>query len=178
MKKAFTILMAAVMLFVLSASAFAAATTENVLNWTDVEADVEKAGMDAGFVQIGDMNLKMWLPSVFKEEELTEEDIENGYIAYLVTKDNAEIISIMSVDIGASLEAWEKELPDYGVTDAEMGIINGFKALIYSVPEDDTMCVDFEADSGEILEFTFYPMSDEEFASVASLITMSLQSIE
>ena len=82
MKKAFAILMAAVMLFVLSASAFAAATTENVLNWTDVEADVEKAGMDAGFVQIGDMNLKMWLPSVFKEEELTEEDIENGYIAY------------------------------------------------------------------------------------------------
>jgi hypothetical protein len=59
-----------------------------------------------------------------------------------------------------------------------MGIINGFKALIYSVPEDDTMCVDFEADSGEILEFTFYPMSDEEFASVASLITMSLQPIE
>ena len=178
MKKLVAVLMAIAMLCALSVSAAAETTTENVLNWTDVEEDVKAAGLEGDFVQIGDNNLKMWLPSAFSESELTDEDIENGYIAYLVTDNESEVIAIMSVNLGESLEEWEEELPDYGITDAEMGVINGYKALMYSTPENDTMCVDFETEDGEILEFTFYPMSDEDFSGLAFLITMSLQPLE
>lgn len=178
MKKLIAVFLAIAMLCALSVSAAAATETENVLNWADVEADVEASGIAGDFFQIGDNNLMMWLPSVFSEEELTEEDIENGYLSYLTTSDGSAVIAIMSVDIGESLEDWEEELPDYGVTDAEMGVINGYKALMYSTPEDDTMCVDFETEGGEIIEFTFYPMSDEDFSGLAFLITMSLQPIE
>ena len=180
MKKLLAILMVLAMLFALSVSAAAATATtaENVLNWTDYEADVNATGIDADFVQIGDLNLMMWLPSVFSEAELTDEDIQNGYVSYLVTDDESAVIAIMSRDLGMSLEEWEQELPDYGVTDAEMGIVNGYRALVYSTPEDDTMCIDFEVESGEILEFTFYPMSDEDFQAVASIIIASLQPIE
>ena len=149
-----------------------------VLNWSDIEADVEAAGIDAKFVQIGDMNLKMWLPSVFTEQELTEEDVKNGYLSYLTTADGSAVIAIMKLDIGESLEEWEKDLPNYGVTDAEMGIVNGYRALVYSVPKDDTMCIDFEAESGEILEFTFYPMSDEGYQATSAIIMTSLQPVE
>ena len=165
------------MLFALSVSAAAApaTTAENALTWEDFEADVKAAGIDADFVQIGDLNLMMWLPSVFSEAELTEEDIQNGYVSYLVTDDESAVIAIMRKDLGMSLEEWEQELPDYGVTDAEMGIVNGFQALMYSVPEDDTMCLDFETESGEVLEFTFYPMSDEGYQAVAAIIMASIQ---
>ena len=84
----------------------------------------------------------------------------------------------MKLDIGESLEEWEKDLPNYGVTDAEMGIVNGYRALVYSVPKDDTMCIDFEAESGEILEFTFYPMSDEGYQATSAIIMTSLQPVE
>ena len=180
MKKLIAILMAVTMLCTFSATAMAAtaAVSENVLNWSDIEADIEELGIDADFVQLGDMNLMMWLPNVFSEQELTEEDVENGYLAYLTTDDESAVIAVMSVDLGESLEEWEKELPDHGVTDAEMGTVNGFQALMYSMPEDDCMCLDFERENGEILEFTFYPMSDEDFTGVASIIMMSLQPIE
>ena len=176
MKKLLAILLVLAMLSALSVSAAAAtATAENVLTWTDFEEDVKATGIDADFVQIGDLNLMMWLPSVFSEQELTDEDVQNGYLSYLTTDDGSAVIAIMSVDLGESLEEWEQELPDYGVTDAEMGIVNGFQALMYSVPEDDTMCLDFETESGEVLEFTFYPMSDEGYQTIAAIIMASIQ---
>ena len=179
MKKLLAILLVLAMLSALSVSAAAAtATAENVLTWTDFEEDVKATGIDADFVQIGDLNLMMWLPSVFSEQELTDEDVQNGYLSYLTTDDESAVIAIMSVDLDESLEEWEQELPDYGVTDAEMGIVNGYRALVYSTPEDDTMCIDFEVESGEILEFTFYPMSDEDFQAVAAIMMTSLQPIE
>ena len=79
MKKLFAVFIAAAMLFALSipASAATAATAENVLNWTDFESNVEAMGIDADFVPIADLNLMMWLPSVFSEEELTEKVLVN-----------------------------------------------------------------------------------------------------
>ena len=117
MKKLLAILLVLAMLSALSVSAAAAtATAENVLTWTDFEEDVKATGIDADFVQIGDLNLMMWLPSVFSEAELTDEDIQNGYVSYLTTDDESAVIAIMSKDLGISLEEWEQELPDYGVT--------------------------------------------------------------
>ena len=154
------------------------ASAENSLNWSAVETTVKESEIDADFVQIGNLNLKMWLPSIFVGQELTDEDIRNGYIAYITTADESAAISVVTADIGESLVDWQAGLQKFWIKGAEIGTVNGLQAVFYSSGADDSMCLDFEVESGELLEFTFYPMSDKEFQSLAAIIMASVQPIE
>ena len=180
MKKLIAILMTVALLCSLSVSAMAATTTEMAeLVWEDFAETAEAVDADAGFYQIADWDLYMWIPSIFAEQELTEEDIEYGYISYLTPEDeSAAVAIIVDDDQGMSLEEWEQALNDAGY-ETEIGAINGIKALVYEDPEADTLHVLYILlDSDQTMEFIFWPMSDEGFAGVASIMIASLQSEE
>ncbi len=149
----------------------------NEVYWEDIAPSVEEAGWEGEFVAFDEIAIQMFVPSVLKSTELTDEDKETGYIAYYMTDDETSAVSVMYVDVqGMDLAQYQEYLegePD--VAEIDPGIINGIEVLTYTIPEKDTACVSIATQAGYILEFAFTPMSDEGFASVAQIMMASIQ---
>lgn len=175
MKKLIFIVFVVLMLSFVSVSAQETAVKE--INWSDVAEAVEKSGIEGAFCDISDIGLMMWIPAVMNDMELTEEDMADGMVAFLATDDGDGIVVVNYMDLeGATLdEGYEGLLEDPSYTDVDMGVINGLKALSYTVPESNMLGISFEDEDGYMAQFLFYPISDEGFAQVASIMAASIQ---
>ena len=164
----------------LTFSAVFAQETETVqeINWEDVAPALEESGLEGEFCAVSDFGISMWVPVQLHEVELTEEDVENGYISYLTTDDEDVAVAIICADgEGMTLEDYMAYLESTeDVSDVEYGLVNGIEAVSYDY--DGNMNLAFITDAGYILEFTFGPMSDEGFATVASIMAASIQTVE
>ena len=166
---------------VLTGTAFAQAEITTTINWEDVSAMVEEAGISGDFYAVGDSGLCMWIPDdVFTEVELTDEDVENGFMAYLATEDESAVVSVTYAQIeGIDVDGYYEALTDTeGVEELEMDAINGIAAVSYEMPEQDSWTISFVDDEGYVYEFTFAPMSDEGFQQVAAIMAASIQTVE
>ena len=160
----------------LSLALFSAAALAAEINWSDVEANA--AEIDAAFVSIDQVGLKIWVPSVFQSVELTAEDTENGYIAYFQPADETAGVGVTYTDVsGMSLEDYAAALPGVGATSIDNVQINGLPGVSYDLEETSTSVVAFATDAGYILEFAFAPMSDEGFAAIAYMMVSSIQAM-
>ena len=175
--KKFLLIMAAVLLLTASAVCAQETATVTEVNWSDIEQTVLENDLGGGFYSVGELGIKMWIPDVLTETELSEEDIENGYLSYLTTQEEDAVAAITATDLdGVSLKDYAKLLEgEDGVKEIEYVLLNGIEAVSYDMPENDTMTVSFGTDTGYIVEFTFWPMSDEGFAAVAALMAASIQ---
>ena len=149
----------------------------NEVYWEDIAPSVEEAGWEGEFVAFDEIAIQMFVPSGGKSTELTDEDKETGYIAYYMTDDETSAVSVMYVDVqGMDLAQYQEYLEgESDVAEIDPGIINGIEVLTYTIPEKDTACVSIATQAGYILEFSFTPMSDEGFASVAQIMMASIQ---
>ncbi|MBO4537387.1 MAG: hypothetical protein J5694_00775 [Erysipelotrichaceae bacterium] len=165
---------------VLTGTAFAQAEITTTINWEDVSAMVEEAGISGDFYAVGDSGLCMWIPDVFSEVELTDEDVENGFMAYLTTEDESAVVSVVYAQIeDVNVDDYYTLVADIeGVEELEMDAINGIAAVSYEVSEQDSWTVSFVDDEGYVYEFTFAPMSDEGFQQVAAIMAASIQTVE
>ncbi len=171
MKKIASFVLAAAMLVLCAASAFA---TE--VNWDTFEEQAAETVAKGEFVTFDEISVKMWVPSILPAVELTDEDQEQGYIAYFMTEDEAAAISVMYVDVdGMELEEYKAKLEEAGATDIEDVVINGLPAVSYTLEESDTACVAFTTEAGYILEVAAAPVSDENFAGVITMVMASIQ---
>ena len=172
MKKLFAIVLA----LVLALSAIPAlAATE--LNWSDVEAAV--ANVDARFVLIEEVSAIMWVPAELQQIELDKEYLDAGYIGVFTTEDGSYIVGIQYMDVGgAALSDFVAAMTEVGGAEFEEGIVNGIPCLTFSLPEADAGCVAIATENGYFLVFTFAPISDEEFATVAGFMIASIQPME
>ena len=59
---------------------FALAEEAPALNWEDFEPALEASGVSGQFYTFDEIAVKMWLPEGINPTELTEEDVDNGYI--------------------------------------------------------------------------------------------------
>lgn len=183
MKKMMAGLLASCML--LSAAPAYAAETEAAapveVNWSDVTDALEAAGQDplemGDFYTFNDIACMMWAPHGLEPQELTEEDTENGMIAYFSTEEGDAAASVVYVDLGGEDLAYYKGLlaEDEDVSDLSDIVINGINGIGYDLKDKDSRSVAFETDSGYVLEFTFAPVSDENFESVLTMMMASIQ---
>ncbi len=135
-------------------------TTE--LNWSEVESGLAEMGLEGDFVTLDEVAVKLWIPASMTRSELTEEDVEQGFIAHFLDEDNTTQISVVYVNVeGASLEDYAAALPEYGATDIESLVINGLPAISYTVAETDSLSIAFTTEAGYILEMTMTPISVE-----------------
>ena len=170
MKKFLAILM------VLCMFACAAMAESAEVNWADVEPSVAEAGIEGNFVSVADLGIKMFVPAGFQEAELSDEDVQAGYISYLTTEDQSAVMAIMYADLGgASLEDYANTLPQVGATEIEPGTINGIPVVTYDMPENNTLNVAMLTDTGYGIEFIFSPANDDGLKSVAAIMTASIQ---
>ena len=160
MKKLIAILIS-LCLMLAAAGAFAeTATTE--MSWETVEPLLETYGLKGDFETFDDVALQIWIPSSMTRLELTQEDVDKGFIAHFLDEDQTAQVSVVYVDVdGTTLEEYEKMLPDYGVSDIEELVINDIPALSYTVEETDSVTIAFETEGGYILEITMAPKSAE-----------------
>ena len=160
MKKLIAILIS-LCLMLASAGAFAeTATTE--MSWETVEPLLETYGLEGDFETFDEVAIQIWIPSSMTRSELTQEDVDKGFIAHFLDEDQTAQVSVVYVDVdGTTLEEYEKMLPDYGVSDIEELVINDIPALSYTVEETDSVTIAFETEGGYILEITMAPKSAE-----------------
>ena len=178
--KKFLFVVLAVMLLTFSAAFAQETETVNEINWTDVEPAVAEAGISGDFAAVSDLGIMMWIPDVFSEIELDEEDVEDGFICILATEDEEEGVMVFYEDFeGAGLEDLLAVLSEEeDVEEPEMGVINGIPALTYTDVENDALNVVFMTDEGYAVVFSFFPMSDEGFSQVAAIMAASIQAVE
>ena len=160
MKKLIAILIS-LCLMLSAAGAFAeTATTE--MSWETVEPLLETYGLEGDFETFDEVAIQIWIPSSMTRSELTQEDVDKGFIAHFLDEDQTAQVSVVYVDVdGTTLEEYEKMLPDYGVSDIEELVINDIPALSYTVEETDSVTIAFETEGGYILEITMAPKSAE-----------------
>ena len=179
MKKLLVVVLAVMLLTFATVSAQETQTVAEV-NWNDVASYAEAVDPNGKFFLVADTGLKMWVPSWMESVELAEADMAEGMIVFLVSNDGNTFAVVNYLDLeGATLEdGYEGLLELSNYKDVEMGVINGLKALSYTAVEEDMIGLSFVDTDGYMIQFLFYPASDEAFAQVAALMGASIQEAE
>ena len=179
MKKIMLVVLAVLMLTFAAVSAQETQTVTEI-NWEDVAEIAAEVDSEAQFFLIGETGMAMWIPSVFHDVELTQEDVDAGMVAFLSTEDADAFVTVMFMDLEGSTfdDVYANILADSDYTEVEQGISNGLPAITYTYEEGDTMTVAFVNDEGGVLQFMFSPKSNEGFAAVASFMMASIQIAE
>ena len=167
MKKLFALMLALCLLC-------SVAMAEDTLSWENVAETA--AQIEGEFHSFKEIAVKIWIPAVLEECELSDEDKEEGYIGYFQTADETAAIGIQYVDMsGTGLEAYAELLKENGIDESsiEAGTVNGIECLSYA--NEDNGVLAFATQKGYILEVAAGPMTDEGFQSVASIIFSSIQ---
>ena len=169
MKKRLALLLAVIMaVFSLGMVSFAKETNVTEMSWSDGEQAVKESGIKGSFVTLDEIDIKFWIPNDYKPVKITDEEKEEGYIAYYENPKTNGVVSVMYVDLeGMSLENYKKELKGMSdVKDIEDCIINDIKCIGYRMPEQDSLTLSYGTENGYILEFTFAPVTDEDDDSI------------
>ena len=166
-----------------STAVFAEETESSVteLNWEDIEAMNEMADEDiisqGSFVVFDEIDCMMWVPDALQEVELTDEDVEAGYIGYFQAEDESATVAVMYVDAdGMDYDGYKEYLEgSEDVAEVEEMVVNGNPCISYDMPDNDYTCLTFPTQAGRFLEFTFAPMSDENFQGIVAIMGASIQ---
>lgn len=174
MKKLICVLM--VLCLVVTAAA-ALAEAAPALNWEDFSPILEASGVSGEFYTFDEVAVKIWLPEGMYPVELTEEDQENGFIGYFMPEDESGAVSVVYVDVnGMSLEEYGEYLAsEAGATEIEVGTVNGFPCVSYTLPEQDSVSVTFTTEAGYALEVTCTPLSVENADLLWGAVISSIQ---
>lgn len=172
MKKLVCVLMALCLML-----AATTALAEATLNWSDFESVLADAGVNGEFVTFDEIAVKIWIPEGLNAVELTQEDIDKGFIGYFAPEDESASLSIVYVDVnGMTLEQYGETLASQeGVTDIEYGTVNGLPCVTYQIPGQDSVSIAFTTEAGYVLEVTCWPLSQDNAMLVWGAVTASIQ---
>lgn len=176
MKKLFAVIAA---LCLLCSAALAEEPVQ--VNWSDTfEAAIAAGNVEGDFVTFDEIAIKFWLPAELKAAELTDEDVENGFIGFFTDDQNEAQVSVVYVDVdGMTIEEYTELLKNEdGVTEIEPVILNGLPAVNYQIPGDSSLNVAFATQMGYILEITMAPTNVEGAEMVWGAVAASIQSAE
>lgn len=178
--KRILIIVVAVLMLTVSAVFGQETATELEIKWEDVASVAGEVDPDGGFQPVSDTGLEMWFPSIFVEEEVTDEDLADGMVAFYSSVDASAFVAVNYIYLdGAELEdAYAGLLIDENYEDVEMGFVNDLKVLSYEAVEEDMTGLSFIDTDGYMIQFLFYPASDEGFSAVAALMGASIRVIE
>ena len=170
MKKIIATLIALAMLLALP---FALAEEVPAINWEDVEAAAED--IEATWYTFDDVALQVWVPDIFENQEITEDDDETVIGKFVVPDETAAIyVQYVEGEEGQSLDDVIASLEANGATDIDRCLLNGIDAASYSIPDVDAVYVVMATELGNCVQFVMMPASDEDFGSVAQLVTASI----
>ena len=147
--------------------------TMPTLNWEDVEADAKKADPEGDFVAFDEIHLKMWVPSLLTEQELTDEDTAEGCYGYYADADDVSGFAVYYYD-DQTIAEYAEEIEGYdNCTAPEPTMVNGYSTFTYKNTEFDTSSVVLNAGK-DCVEITFWPANDEDFSRLTTYMIASI----
>ena len=82
------------------------------LSWDMVSESA--AEVEGDFVTFDEIAVKIWVPAVMQAVELTDEDVENGYIGYFSNEENTWNLAVVYANVdGMSIEDYAADLIQY-----------------------------------------------------------------
>ena len=194
MKKLIALLLAALVLASIPCAAFAEAEKQDV---TPIEAPVEEEvdetpeyywenlvpyleafGFEGQFYSLTYYGLDMWVPDELEFQEITDEDIDNGVVAYATDADENWKFMVLNLVYDQEIESlyeWQELLKEQeGIEESVICYVNDLIVLEYMLPEKDAFVCDLRVNDGSILEFVWGPFSDEVYALNAGFMSNSL----
>ena len=174
MKKIFSLLLALSLVFCLTSAAFADAT-QTEYNWTDVGSTVlDFFGDDSNICKIDEVDALFWVPGYFHIVELTPEDEAENCIGYLVNNDGSAFMLLYYQDM--PVPTLDNLLSSYRASghNARMITVNSVPAVLMQDTTSNSLSVSFQTEEDKMLQFFFYPASDENYAVIFDLIISSI----
>ena len=143
------------------------------INWADAESAA--ADIEGSWYTFETLALQMWVPDIFENADITEDDDPTMIAKFLVPDGSAAIYGqYVKGYEGATMENAIASIEANGGQEIERCTLNGLDAVSYSYPDMDAVYVTFVTESGNFVQFIFTPVSDEGFKAVAQLVTASI----
>ena len=146
--------------------------------WEDLEPYLKALGLEGGFYSLSYYGLDIWVPDDLEFQTLTDEEIENGKIAYATDAEENRKLVIANLVFDQQVESlyeWQDILKKQeGIEDSVICYINDLIVLEYLMPEEDCFVCDLRVNDGSILEFIWWPFSDEAYALNTGFMSNSL----
>ena len=174
MKKVFAFVCS--FLFLLSIASVSYAEGEpSDLYWEALGEIAESVfGEEAHFVRLDEVDAKIWIPDYLEPATLSDDDVANNAIACFMPADESEMIYISYFDVnGLSLEAYQKQLATAGYT-SNIIQVNDIPALLYAMPENNSIIAVYSTADGYFLQLIFYP-ADNFFTLVLSSVQPDIE---
>ena len=175
MKKLVTMLLIFVMLaaFAVSASAEEGGSNPVTLNWISARRALMANELNGSYYEIQDFGMDIWIPDLLTPLEDIDPD------CYYVFTDNNEVVTVkvhrVSIEGETTLSGIEKIITEEGAISDGVFWINGYNALVYEVKETDTLAVVIPFDDGDVIEFAFDPISNQDVYTLTSIIMSTIQ---
>ena len=173
MKKLFALLVSVCMVLT-ALCAFAEEVKE--INWSTYQEEAET--MDGQMTSIPFAGMKMFVPSVFKDVELSDEEVEKGTFLLLKTEDETAVVKgqVMPLD----KETFKATLTQSGIETMWELRVNGISCTNFSMNSDGTVvtCFAFGTDDGRVLMYSFAPANQEPYTQLYRFMAASLQAAE
>lgn len=169
----------AIALFLILVLTVSTALADDGYDYLWSESEKQASEIDGEFHSFEAAGLKIWIPAVLEEQNLSEDEQQAGYIGIFATRSN-DVIKISCIDENVnSLEEYSAKLSDRPeITGLGPMTTNGIPALNYEVRDMDNTVVSLYVGDGRILELDFSPVADNMgFISAAMLIIASIQPI-
>ena len=150
-----------------------------VVNWADAEPALEELRLSGDFVTLEKTGYEMFLPDFFSPSELPAgQPNAETFPGFFVSDDGDAYISVQLVPTEWTLEDYQDFLEDYEESeDPSFCMVNGTLFVVYFMPSRDAMCL--AAKTGDsLLEFTFYPDSDSDYAELSEIIGASIRPVK
>ena len=146
--------------------------------WKDLVPYLEAFGFEGKFYTLHYFGLDMWVPDALAFQELSDEDLERGVVAYATDEDENWKLVIVNLSFDQqieSLEEWKQILKEQeGIDGSVLCYVNDLPVLEYLLPEKDCFVCDLHVNDGSILEFVWGPFSDGTYAVNAGFMSNSL----
>ena len=145
-------------------------------SWSDVAPAVEQAGLEGEFVTLDSLGIQLWIPSALSEYELTDEDIQDGIVAYYATDDESNYISIYTEDWD-DMDSFEEDMKEIsGLSEFEEAVINSLSAISYENTEKGLGFASYLTPDGQIVTVECGYGEDEGFKELGSIVSASIMS--
>ena len=175
MKKILSLLLSLLLLFSLSATAFA---EENPVeyHWMDTFGQILDTFAGHGnLLRIEEVDALVWLPDIFIPVTLTEEDEQNGTIGIFVMEDSDAFVLFNYSEIpDITLDSLYTYYSQNNHT-VEKVSVNNIPAILDRDEENNTLTLTYQTQEGKFFQVIFSPVSDEHFASLFDLVISSIQ---
>ena len=157
---------------------FAHAEETTEYSWANYEDTFEKSDIEAAFFTVEDLGVKMLIPTALQSWDLTQEEIDHGFIFYFAD-DKEEIYVGMTYVNFDTLENYQNVLKMVeSISDIRQITINGIPAISYLVQSNDSMSIAFVNDAGKMLEVTVRPLSEEGMKEDWNMVISSIQLVK